>query len=208
MSNFHISSIGEPMGGDAEAAGDLLRLISRADVLGLWPDGLRGDLVADQGFVTQLFTKLAEAGLSRDDRAQLAQAKTATDWGVLFKHALEVTEDSPVPASEWRRVLDTLGEDLLVDLLSVSSSSLYRYSQGERTTPDPVAQRLHFLALVVADLSGSYNDYGIRRWFARSRQALAGQSPLAVLAGGFDPSGEPALVVKRLAGELVGAGAA
>jgi hypothetical protein len=37
-----------------------------------------------------------------------------------------------------------------------------------------VAERLHWLAMVVADLAGSYNALGIRRWFERPRALLGG----------------------------------
>jgi hypothetical protein len=64
----------------------------------------------------------------------------------------------------------------LADLLTVSVSSLKRYQSGEPRHPDDVAARLHFLALVVGDLAGSYNEIGVRRWFHRKRTLLDGRN--------------------------------
>ncbi len=114
-------------------------------------------------------------------------------------------EMSPQPAVEWAPVLGTLGEDLLAELVGVSVSSVRRYAGGTRDTPQDTAERLHFLALLIADLAGSYNDFGIRRWLKRPRTPLGGRSP-ATLLGQFDPEGDDAAAVATLAGALVGAG--
>ena len=68
------------------------------------------------------------------------------------------------------------GDELLGQILSISHPSLRRYADGERRCPDGVAARLHWLALVVEALEGSYNPIGIRRWLARpaSAQSLGG----------------------------------
>jgi hypothetical protein len=76
-------------------------------------------------------------------------------------------EDSPLPDQEWTALRNTLGDGLLARLCRVSEVSLRRYAARARPTPDVVAQRLHILALIVADLRGAYNDYGVRRWFQR-----------------------------------------
>ena len=116
-------------------------------------------------------------------------------------------EMSPQPAGEWSPVIATLGEDLLASLIGVSVSSVRRYAGATRATPQDVAERLHFLALLLADLSGSYNDFGIRRWLGRPRSSLDGRAP-ADLLGEFDPDGSDAAAVAELASSLVGAGAA
>jgi hypothetical protein len=51
----------------------------------------------------------------------------------------------------------------------------------ERAVGAVEANRLHWLALVVADLAGSYNAIGIRRWCPRG--SCAGCEPVAVVAG-------------------------
>jgi hypothetical protein len=80
---------------------------------------------------------------------------------------------------------------------------LKRYQSGERDTPDDVAARLHFLALVVSDLAGSYNDIGVRRWFQRKRTLLDGRAPVTLLKGHWDPDDEGPMRVRQLARELV-----
>src|ERR671930_296716 len=90
-----------------------------------------------------------------------------------------------------------------VSLDNVSVTSLKRYVSGERDTPDPVAARLHWLALIVGDLAGSYNDIGIRRWFQRKRTRLDGRAPIAFLKGDWDPDEEGPRRMRQLASELV-----
>jgi len=65
---------------------------------------------------------------------------------------------------------------MLAEFVRVSQSSIHRYRAGQRVTPDQVAARLHFLALVTSDLAGSYSEIGVRRWFQRSRSALGGNA--------------------------------
>ena len=110
-----------------------------------------------------------------------------------------------MPDSEWAPLTQALGEELLAQLVGISPSSLLRYAA--RATPDDVAARLHFLALLVADLAGGYNDYGVRRWFTRPRAALGGQAPRDLLGAGFDPEGADAARLRDLAAGLLGAGA-
>lgn len=78
-----------------------------------------------------------------------------------------------------------------------------RYERGDRRTPDEVAARLHFLALVVGDLAGAYNEIGIRRWFDRKRSALDGHSPAELLAGAWQPEHPAPRRVRELARALV-----
>jgi hypothetical protein len=88
-------------------------------------------------------------------------------------------------------------------LLTVSVSSLKRYQSGERDTPDDVAARLHFLALVVGDLAGSYNEIGVRRWFHRKRTLLDGRTPASFLKRDWDPDDDGPSRVRQLARALV-----
>jgi hypothetical protein len=68
-----------------------------------------------------------------------------------------------------------------------------------------VAARLHWLAMVVADLAGAYNNFGIRRWFERPRSQLQGKSPRQVLGNAWSPDDEAASRVRALASVLSGA---
>lgn len=112
---------------------------------------------------------------------------------------MDQVEASPYPDGEWPTLMDVLGVDLLQRLVRVGRSSVTRYRSGARTTPDEVAARLHVLALVVADLDGGYNAFGIRRWFLRPRRALGGRAPVALLSGDWDPEGPDARRVAELA---------
>jgi hypothetical protein len=67
-----------------------------------------------------------------------------------------------------------------------------------------VAARLHFLANVVGDLAGAYNEMGIRRWFERPRTLLGGRSPAQLLTDGWTPEDPRAKKVRDLARSLTG----
>lgn len=111
---------------------------------------------------------------------------------------------TPLPVHEWKAVVDTLGYDLATRLIGVSRASIRRYAASERVTPEEVAGRLHFLALVVADLAGSYNTFGIRRWFQRDRSQLDHRSPQELLRGAWRADAADAKRVRDLARALTG----
>lgn len=112
--------------------------------------------------------------------------------------------ESPVPATEWPALQEVLGAELLATLVGTSASSVRRYLAGARATPDAVAVRLHFLALVVADLAGAYNDIGVRRWFGRPRKRLGGSSPAQLLRGDWWPDDDGPNRVRELAASSTG----
>lgn len=118
----------------------------------------------------------------------------------------EALESSAVPEREWPRLVELFGVEGLGELVGVSGSSVRRYAAGQRRTPQDVAMRVHFVALVVGDLSGTYNEYGIRRWFVRPRSALGGRAPGDLLGEGWDPDGEGPRSVRELARSLTGVG--
>ena len=117
----------------------------------------------------------------------------------------EALEVPPLPRAEWAGLERALGAEVLAALIGVSTSRLRRYAAEARSTPNDVAARLHHLALIVGDVSGSHNDTGIRQWFARPRTELGKQTPAAVLAGAWDPRDDGPLRVRELAAALVGA---
>ena len=86
----------------------------------------------------------------------------------------------------------------MAQVMGISVSSARRYIAGTRMTPDAVAARLHFLAFVVADLAGAYNDVGIQRWFHRPRKPLDGHTPAQLLAGDWGPDDEGPRRVRKL----------
>jgi len=59
------------------------------------------------------------------------------------------------------------------------------------------------LPMVIADLAGSYNNDGIRRWFDRPRQQLKGASPRQFLEGSWTPNSTEALRIKELSTAVV-----
>lgn len=159
-------------------------MLSRAEAMGL----LRGQSPIrrlDRLLLERLLRQVAAAaGIGRDVIAEIAQPTDSPEQlGRALRRLYDELEQSPVPATEWRALLDRLGADLLTSLVGVSQASLRRYVIGARTTPDAVADRLHFLALVVADLAGSYNEFGVRRWFQRARPQLDMRNPAQLLRG-------------------------
>lgn len=106
----------------------------------------------------------------------------------LLAQVYEQLEECPFPATEWQAVRDVLDDDaLLAALLGIGIASVRRYAKGERHCSDLVAARLHWLALLIDQLEGTYNAYGIRRWFQRPRTALDGHAPQDLLKGDWDP---------------------
>lgn len=116
-------------------------------------------------------------------------------------------EESPVPESEWTTMREVFGDEELEALLGTSRQSIARYAKRERETPALIADRLHWLAMVVADLAGAYNRLGIRRWFHRVRSALGGRSPLQTLGMDWTPDSDSAQRVRALATALSDLGA-
>jgi uncharacterized protein (DUF2384 family) len=151
---------------------------------------------------------LQGAGLGRiTPLRSAAQTMSGKEFAAEVGRLYEAIEQSPIPQSEWGPMRSLLGDDLLEKLLHASRASIQRYSSGARATPQDVAERLHVLALVASDLSGSYNAFGIRRWFERPRAQLGGRSPAALLRSGWKPEDEPVRRIRSLAAELIGAGA-
>jgi hypothetical protein len=97
------------------------------------------------------------------------------------------TASTNPPVAEWKRVSGILGTDLLARLVGISQSSLRRYQSAVRTTPDRIAARLHFLAIVAGHLSGAYNEMGVRQWFDRKRAQLDDHAPSEFLKGDWSP---------------------
>lgn len=79
---------------------------------------------------------------------------------------------------------------------------MLRYLSGSSATPDEIAARLHFLALVVGDIAGAYNGFGICRWFKRPRKLLSNRSPSEILSGEWQPEARGPQQVRGLAAAL------
>ena len=99
----------------------------------------------------------------------------------------------------WQGVRELLDDDALAAVLGISASSLRHYARGEHRCPDPIAARVRWLALVIDELEGSFNTYGIRRWFQRPRAALGGQAPQDRLTSDWDPDDDTVRPIFELA---------
>ena len=175
----------------------------RADAMGVMRLDEAGGL--DARAALRLVTRARDAGVARTPPVSWGNLDVPTDQEIteLLRLVIAALEGSPVPKSEWPSLSGVFEADHLARLLGISLSSLRRYLSGSRETPDEVAERLHFLALVMADLAGSYDAIGIRRWFERPRTTLGGRAPSALLTGDWDPEGAGAQKVRHLARSLV-----
>lgn len=199
MALLRLESIEPPL--DAPGVGAIaVRVLGRAEAMGLLPSGApitRLDRAALERTVRRISSA---AGIGREVLAELrATGRSASRLERVLRRLYEELEHSPAPAGEWRSLLAILGGDLLAELLGISLSSVRRYATGTRPTPDDVAERLHVLALLIADLSGSYNDFGVRRWFRRPRPQLDGRAPAEFLSGAWRPHDPAVERVRELA---------
>ncbi|MDQ3937626.1 MAG: DUF2384 domain-containing protein [Chloroflexota bacterium] len=105
--------------------------------------------------------------------------------------------------SEIGSLATMFGYSDLERLVGTSEASLRRYAAASRETPDVVARRLHFLATLVAILRGSFNEFGVRRWFERPHPALRDRPPNDLLSTTFDPDGEEARAIVAAAANLL-----
>lgn len=180
-----------------------VRIWTRAEAMGLVHDvGLPGPSGAA---LADALTALQGAGIAR---SQVHDALNGRGGPELLSAINAALAASPVPETEWVTMAQVLGDDLLARLVGASATSVGRYRRKERPTPDPVANRLHFLAMVVADLVGSYNARGVRRWFCRPRPQLDGHTPEELLVGRWDTDERDPQRIADLAGALVGAAGA
>lgn len=164
--------------------------LGRADAMGLLPAGERLT-VLDLPSFRKIVWLIQRAGIARGIYAGLGD-DPASQAGLerTLQHLNMALEESPAPEFEWTRLFETLGPDLLSRLLGISASSVRRYKAASRETPDEDAGRLHFLSLIVGDLSGAYNEIGVRQWFDRKRAQLEGRAPSGLLKGRWG-LGEP-----------------
>jgi hypothetical protein len=175
----------------------------RAHAMGLMPADSMADGVAAEDLLAVL-VRLQGAGIGRGyvrETAAVYGEEALSEW---LDELLDALEQSPVPETEWSTLDPLFGAERLAELLGISAVSLRRYASGARGTPDDVAARLHFVALVVGDLAGSYNDIGVRRWFERKRSQLGGKAPEQLLRGRWDPDAAGPRAVRALAASLLG----
>jgi hypothetical protein len=178
--------------------------LGRADAMGLLPADEHIETLDLPSF-RKAVRHIHRAGIARNIQLDLADDHVKS--GLELERTLErlnlALEESPVPEFEWNRLMDVLGLELLSRLLGISPSSIRRYKAAARSTPDDVAERLHFLSLIVGDLSGAYNEIGVRQWFARKRAQLDWRTPLEWLKVSWKPTQPGPRRVQDLARALV-----
>lgn len=191
----------------------LVTLLTRSAAMGVLPGAtvtrLDADTVRRVIGALQDERLLSSATLDLDPLLQCGPADldpaVAVRMEASLERIIETLGESPSPATEWASMREVFGDDFLSQLVGVSESSLRRYGSAARNTPQAVAERLHWLAMVVADLAGAYNDFGIRRWFERPRTQLGGRSPRQTLGEDWAVDDEAAQQVRALACTLTGA---
>lgn len=185
-----------------------LTLLVRTQTMGLLPPETPEHVDLDWDFLRAVAGVLEKNGVAAASSSMLRRLEPASMDDTQVAEALRAMIDalnaSPHPAGEWLPVREMLGDDLVVRLLKVSPSSVRRYSSGERDTPDGIAWRLHIIARILGSLVGSYNEYGIRRWFERPRRALEGESPADVIIAARSEDDNHLRKVILLADELLG----
>jgi hypothetical protein len=175
--------------------------LGRADAMGLLP---ADELIQTLDLISfrKAVRHILRAGIARNIQLDLTDA-SGSNLERTLEHLNIALEESPVPEFEWNRLAEVLGLELLGRLLGISATSIRRYRANARTTPDEVAERLHFLSLVVGDLAGAYNEIGMRQWFERKRSQLDGRTPLDFLKGRWKPAQPGPRRVQDLARQLV-----
>lgn len=201
MSTIQITSTAEPFD-SPEVARLAVGVISTADAMGLLEDLEIHCL--DLPSFREVVGKIASAGIGTEVQAALSSPHGIgrPEMGRLLDRLALAIEESPSPVHEWGALDHLLGTERLSQLLGISPSSIRRYRAGTRATPDKLAARLHFLATVIGDLAGAYNELGIRRWFERTRTALGGKSPAELMQGDWDPEDPQLQRTRELARSL------
>lgn len=187
---------------------DIARLAAQnmivAESMGIY--GTKPRETADFSALRQTLRQLWDAGIAQKSKYILGniQFESASKSQIIdcLNNALQGMVHSPLPESELPTLEKRLGFELLSRLLGIHASSLQRYKAGKRDIPDEIANQLHFLALLIGDLSGSYNDFGIRLWFLRKRKVLGNKAPVQILSGRWSPESPGAEKVRRLAHDL------
>lgn len=207
MAAVQISTVAPPL--DRPSLLDpAVRLLRRALALGL----LGGEEPVDRldlDLVRRIAQEASTAGIGQDAAVALLQGHPQTNrLAGLIERLDDSLAHSPIPEREVPELLRVFDRDELAALAGTSSVSLGRYLSGSRVWPDELAARIHWLALVLSDLEGAYNRFGVRRWFDRERVQLEGRSPRRVLGADWDPASPEVERVRQLAASLAGVGGA
>jgi hypothetical protein len=203
MSKIHITSVLPPFE-EEELYPRATRFLRRADAMGLLEEHVE-ELSPD--VVRRIARRLSKRGLASDVAARLSAAPSRDEFVRYLDAALLALDESPVPVAELAKLNSILGHELLTGMLDISAASLQRYQNGDRDVPDAVAERAHFLTSVIAALEGTYNEFGVRRWFERPRSVFNGRTARQFLSRGWIPSDDSARRVLGAAESLQALGA-
>jgi hypothetical protein len=207
MVAIRLTTIEQPLD-DPALVGPTTDLLRRALALGLLGQDESVERL-DLTLVRRIAREASNVGIGQDAAIELLHGDDAPNrLATLMRRLYEAMTASPLPDRELPELLRVFDREAVADLTGTSSVSLGRYQAGSRKWPDQLAARIHWLALVLADLRGAYNDFGIRRWFERNRTQLGGHSPREVLGTDWDPADPDVEQVRALAAALSGAGAA
>lgn len=206
MTEIQIASVDAPLNRPSlvDAAFSLVR---RALALGLLRNRERIDRL-DLDLLREIAREASSVGIGREAALAMLEDVPPARLQELIERLDDALIESPLPDREVRELRRLFDFEQLSGLVGASAVSLRRYVAGSRSVPDDVAARAHWLALVAADLGGSYNDIGIRRWFERPRAQLDGRSPRAELGRSWSPDDAGARRVRALAAALTGPAAA
>lgn len=205
MSKIQKPSINNPL--DSRVILAAIEFILKAEAMGLVKepvDTLRLNLET----IISVAQSVVNEGLARRVviDPQRWREYEAKDLCLKLNALSDVLEHSPVPEREWPKVRELLSDNLLTGILHVSEPSIRRYVQGERQTTDAVIMRLHWLALVLGELLGSYNEIGARNWFGRPRKSFDGKTPFQMLASkDWNPDDEEPKKIRDFVKSLNGA---
>jgi uncharacterized protein (DUF2384 family) len=200
MIEFQIRSASKPFD-QPEIVHKAVLALTLADAMGILPRDEPIEHLDSKTF-RSIAKRIADVGIARTVPAELEAETKPRVLRAVIDRMIRALEESPLPAYEWPALLSLLGAEMIADLVGISRSSVLRYASSRRDTPGDVADRLHFLALVVGDLAGTYNAEGIRRWFQRPRAQLGDKSPQTVLGRHWHSDSERARRVRALARAL------
>ena len=201
MTHIRIESVERPFDDPSLAPAAALAL-SRADAMGLLSrDVTRLDAAAMRKVLDGMRSAgIGKATVARPCRFSDAEPEEIAD---MLSRINETLRNSPAPTHESKALRKVLGIDLLAQLTGMEAGDARTYPGNRREMRgDPIVERLHFLALLVSELAGSYTDAGVRRWFDRPRKALAGETPAQTLGQEWRPDDEGPIRVRELADSL------
>jgi uncharacterized protein (DUF2384 family) len=207
MAMIRIRSIAAPLD-RPQLTEPAVNLVRRADAVGLLPDNEPVERL-DMALVRRIAEEASAAGVGRSAAIGILGQPGSDERLASLLHRLDdAMAASPLPDRELRALAEVFDLDALASLSGSSAVSLRRYIAGTRHAPDTIAERVHWLAIVIGDLLGAYNEVGVRRWFERPRTALDGRRPSDILHGDWEPDEPASNGCVLLAASLAGVSAA